>query len=244
MAINGRDGTNEVRDGRRLRGERTRLRVLESLLELIQEGQLHPTAQAVAERAGVALRTVYHHFEDIGALRAMALTMQTDRYRDTLRPISPDQPLEDRIRATAHQYRRLFESITPLRLAALFDQQASEDVATGLRQAREQRREQLAATFDAELQAHRGEGRPLLDALDLLVSWDTWNYLRSSLGRPPAAAERVLMLLLGDLLASSATAPAATRTTTGRRTSETARSARPPSTARRRSGGSTRGHAA
>lgn len=189
----------ETRDGRRLRGERTRHRVLEALLELVEEGELRPTAHAVAARAGVALRTVYHHFEDIGALRSMALTMQTERYRETLRPISADLPLDQRIRATAHQYRRLFEAITPLRRAALLDEQGSPEVAEGLRGAREQRRAQLAETFGAELERHRGEGRALLDALDLLVSWDSWNYLRSNLGRPAAAAEKVLVLFLGDL---------------------------------------------
>ena len=194
----------ETRDGRRLRGERTRLRVLEALLELVEEGELRPTAHAVAARAGVALRTVYHHFEDVGALRSMALTMQTERYRETLRPVSGDLPLDERIRATAHQYRRLFEAITPLRRAALLDEHGSPEVAEGLREAREQRRAQLAMTFGSELERHRGEGRALLDALDLLVSWDTWNYLRSNLGRPPAAAEKVLVLLLGDLFGAPA----------------------------------------
>lgn len=199
MATKAPDMTGEIRDGRRLRGERTRLAVLEALLGLIEEGELHPTAFVVAERAGVALRTVYHHFEDVAELRATALGMQLERFRDLIRSIDAELPLEERIRLAAHQYRRLFEAMTPLRLAALVDQQTSEQVAEGLRLVREQRREQLSSTFAEELGHRRGDGRVLLDALDVLVSWDTWNYLRSSLNRPAAASERVLVLMLGDV---------------------------------------------
>lgn len=175
------------------------MRVLEALLELVEEGELRPTAQAVAERAGVALRTVYHHFEDVGALRSMALRMQTDRYRETLREVDASLPLEERISLTARQYRRLFEAITPMRLATMFDQHDSPEMAEGLRQARAQRREHLASTFSAELGRRSDEGRALLDALDLITSWDTWNYLRTSLSRSAAAAEKVVILMLTDL---------------------------------------------
>jgi len=53
---------NIITDGRRARGERTRVRVLEALVALAEEGQVRPGAQQVADRAGVALRTVYHTF--------------------------------------------------------------------------------------------------------------------------------------------------------------------------------------
>lgn len=186
-------------DGRRARGERTRVRVLEALLELVEEGELRPTAQEVAERAGVALRTVYHHFEDVGALRTMALTLQTARYREMLHQVDPKLPLEERIQLTARQYRRLFEAITPIRLATMFDQHDSPEMSEGLRKARTQRREHIAATFAVELGRRSEDGRALLDTLDLMTSWDSWNYLRSSLGRSAGAAEKVVMLMLNDL---------------------------------------------
>lgn len=175
------------------------MRVLEALLELVEEGELRPTAQAVAERAGVALRTVYHHFEDVGALRTMALTMQTSRYREMLRQVDAKLPLDERIQLTARQYRRLFEAITPIRLATMFDQHDSPEMAEGLGAARAQRREHLASTFAVELGRRSEDGRALLDALDLMTSWDTWNYLRSSLARSAAAAEKVVILMLTDL---------------------------------------------
>lgn len=205
MANTSESGT--TRDGRRARGERTRLRVLEALLELVEEGELRPTAQEVAERAGVALRTVYHHFEDVAALRSMAFMMQAERHRELLRPVDAALPLEERIQQMTRQYRRLFEAITPLRLAGLLDQRESEEMAEDLRRSGERRRAQLASSFAPELE-RRGkdrDGRPLLDALDLVVSWETWNYLRSSLGRSALGAEKVIVLLLTDLLSPART---------------------------------------
>src|SRR3954465_7340684 len=50
-------------DGRRLRAVRTRARILEALLELLDEGRPEPTASEIAERAGVALRSIAQHFK-------------------------------------------------------------------------------------------------------------------------------------------------------------------------------------
>jgi TetR/AcrR family transcriptional regulator of autoinduction and epiphytic fitness len=55
-------------DGRVLRGERNREAIVEALLELYQEGDPQPPARAIAERAGVSLRTVFQHFNDMDTL--------------------------------------------------------------------------------------------------------------------------------------------------------------------------------
>ncbi|MCU1491299.1 MAG: hypothetical protein JWM85_2704 [Acidimicrobiaceae bacterium] len=187
-------------DGRRARGERTRLRVLEALLELVEEGQLRPTAQEVAARAGVALRTVYHHFEDVAALRTMALSLQLSRYRETLQQVDPKLPLAERIQLVARQYRKLLENITPIRRATMFDQHDSPEMAEGLRRARSMRRDHIAATFASELSRRSEDAKSLLDAIDTVTSWETWDYLRSSLGRSTGAAEKVIVLMLTDLI--------------------------------------------
>lgn len=186
-------------DGRRARGERTRLRVLEALLELVEEGELRPTAQEVAARAGVALRTVYHHFEDVSALRTMALTLQLDRYREILTPIDARQPLADRITLVARQYRKLLEAITPIRQATMFDQHESAEMADGLRRARALRRDHISNAFAPELGRKTDDSRALLDAIDLVTAWESWNYLRTGLGRNATAAERVIVRMLSDL---------------------------------------------
>ena len=46
-----------VVDGRRLRSEASRLRIVEAMIVLVSEGQALPSAVAVATRAGVGLST-------------------------------------------------------------------------------------------------------------------------------------------------------------------------------------------
>ena len=51
-------------DGRLLRSERSRQQIIDATQELVNEGVLVPTAQIVADRAEVGIRTVFRHFAD------------------------------------------------------------------------------------------------------------------------------------------------------------------------------------
>ena len=55
-------------DGRRLRAERSRERIVDALLKLVQSGEMNPSAAMVAETARVSLRTVFRHFEEMESL--------------------------------------------------------------------------------------------------------------------------------------------------------------------------------
>ncbi len=57
-------------DGRIQRSERSRTAIVDAMLELIGEGSPAPTAQQVAERADVGVRTVFRHFSDMDTLFA------------------------------------------------------------------------------------------------------------------------------------------------------------------------------
>ena len=48
-------------DGRIQRSERSRETIVQAMLDLIGEGTLSPTAQQVAVRADVGVRTVFRH---------------------------------------------------------------------------------------------------------------------------------------------------------------------------------------
>jgi len=191
---------NIITDGRRARGERTRVRVLEALVALAEEGQVRPGAQQVADRAGVALRTVYHHFSDVDELRRMALIMQLTRGAESLRSANPAGPLADRIKFVAHELRRQFEMLTPIRRVTVLDEFSSPATEASLREYRTLRRDYIATVFATEIRERKSEGRTLLDALDAATTWEAWDYMRLSLNRAPLAAERTLALTLTGLL--------------------------------------------
>jgi len=59
-------------DGRRLRGARTKQRVIDALLELVREGNLNPRVGEIAERAGCVARSIFDHFVAIDKLHGAA----------------------------------------------------------------------------------------------------------------------------------------------------------------------------
>src|SRR5579872_3191663 len=58
----------EQTDGRRQRSEASRERIVRAMLELVGAGAVTPSADAVAARAGVGLRTVFRHFDNMESL--------------------------------------------------------------------------------------------------------------------------------------------------------------------------------
>ena len=55
-------------DGRRGRGRSSHKRIVAAMMDLIEGGDLMPSAARVAEEAGVGLRTVFRHFDDMDSL--------------------------------------------------------------------------------------------------------------------------------------------------------------------------------
>src|SRR5215470_9153290 len=55
-------------DGRRQRTSTSRGRIVAAMLDLAREGELTPSAETVAERAGVGRRTVFRLFSDMESL--------------------------------------------------------------------------------------------------------------------------------------------------------------------------------
>jgi AcrR family transcriptional regulator len=52
-------------DGRRLRSQQSRQRIIDAMIDLVRAGNPSPTAEEVAVRASIAMRTVFRHFDDM-----------------------------------------------------------------------------------------------------------------------------------------------------------------------------------
>lgn len=185
-------------DGRIARGERTRQHVADALISLLEDGGPLPTAKAVAERAEISLRLVFHHFADMDALYRAAIVLQARRHWSALRAVPPGLPLAQRIDRTVRQRSRLFEAIGPVRRVAVLHACHSADLANALAESSSLLREHLTGTFGPELDA-AGAG-DLLEAIDAGASWETWERLRLGQHLTPTAARRVVARTLAGLL--------------------------------------------
>ncbi len=168
-----------TRDGRTVRAERTREAVVEALLALLDEGELSPTAERVAQRAGVSERSIFQHFGDREALFEAAGRRQYERVVPTLRPVDTTLPLEQRLEAFVAQRCRLFEQVKGVRRAALIKEHESESIAAWLEAARKAKTIEVERVFAREIAAvPPGERDTVRSAMVAAAAWTSWENLR------------------------------------------------------------------
>jgi len=195
--------TNAARDGRTVRAERTRQALVDALLSLLYEGELHPTAERISARAGVSERSLFQHFADREVLYQAVALQQYERIAPTLVPVDLSLPLPERIDAFVEQRARLLEEVTPVRRAALLLEPDSEVVSGWLQSTRRQKAREVERVFRAELdeldQPRRGV---VLGALAAASAWTFWESLRAhqrlSVDRSRAAMRQAILSLLAQ----------------------------------------------
>ena len=196
MASAKSEPVNGSTDGRLRRGERSREAIVVALFELVGEGVLQPTAQQVAERAGVGIRSVFRHFDDMDSLYA---TMDERLSADAL-PILREEvkgSVRERARALAQRRARLYERIGPYKRSANVQRWRSNFLRTRhallVRELRADLLRSLPELSDAPTET--------LDAIDLVASFEAWDRLRAdqrlSRERAEATLECALLALLG-----------------------------------------------
>ena len=78
-------------DGRRQRSARSREKIIRAMWDLMLEGDMDPSGADIAERAGVGLRSVFRHFEDIDTLyREFLLVAEGDVMPELMRGVAGD----------------------------------------------------------------------------------------------------------------------------------------------------------
>jgi AcrR family transcriptional regulator len=187
-------------DGRRARRHRSRDLAVDALLDLLNEGVVRPTAQQVAERSGVSLRSIFRIFDDVESLNAAACARQVTRVRHLFVDVPAEGTLDARIDQVITINGRLYESIAPVRRAALRTAPESAAVQETLARARGWVRAEVERVFAEELAT---AGRDAVAAVELALSFEAWDHLRSAQGLSPtrtaAAVSRVLHSLLAPV---------------------------------------------
>lgn len=190
-----------LQDGRTTRSLRTRRSIVDALLDLLEEGDLRPTAERIAERAGVSVRSIFQHFDDIEGLFAQASDRETERFAARVQRIPLAASREARVEAFVSQRGGLYEAIGAVVRAAHLHEPFSPAVHRRLRSFRNLSRREIERVFAAELAGRTGsDRRELLEALTASASWGAWEGLRMharlSRLRSQAILRRTLLALL------------------------------------------------
>lgn len=185
-------------DGRTERSRRTREAVVDALLALHDDGDLTPTAQRVAVRAGVALRTVYGHFSDMETLYAEAGERELARLFAVADVVPDDLPLAQRIDAFCRSRARVLEYLLPVMRATRLREPFSPQLVRNRHRYIASADAEVARVFAPEL-AGAGTAE-LLDALYLATGGPAWDALRGDRGLDPDRALAVLRRTVAALL--------------------------------------------
>ena len=98
-------------DGRRLRSLTSQNIIVDAMMTLIQRGILEPTAQQVADEAGIGIRTVFRQVQDKENLFLKMDEKVRARLQETLkRAADPRGNLEERIEGLIELEAELFEN--------------------------------------------------------------------------------------------------------------------------------------
>jgi len=175
-------------DGRRRRSQDSRARIVAAMLELVQAGDVAPSAEQVAERAQVGLRTVFRHFKDMDSLYSEMAHAIEGEVREVARRPFKAEGWRERVLELIERRSQAFEKITPFRAAADAHKHRSRFLAAAHGRLAVESREILKRLLPAD--AARDLAK--FETLDLLLSYEAWSRLRREQGMSPKRAREVL----------------------------------------------------
>jgi AcrR family transcriptional regulator len=190
---------NEAVDGRMVRRHNNRRRIVAAMLELVRAGAISPGAEEVAARAGVGLRTVFRHFDDMDSLyREMAEAMRIELQPIVAAPLS-SRGWEGRLDEIVNRRSRLFERAMPFKNAADVHRHRS----AFLRKDYERMRSAERTALQAALPAALTNDQEFFEALDQALSFGTWQHLRRDQKLTQDQARQTIQYAVRALVAAS-----------------------------------------
>ena len=186
-------------DGRRQRSERSQTAIIEAALSLMDEGTLVPTAQQIADRAGVGIRSFFRHFADMDSLFLAADDMLLSSYEALFEVDDRTGALASRVARAIDLYGNAFEKLRPIILCTQAQLWRSPKLQENYAWHQKRLRKELELWLPevAELPKDRRE------AVHAVASFSMWNRLREFQGLSIKTSADIVTSLVNDLIASS-----------------------------------------
>lgn len=166
-------------DGRRVRRERNRLAVVDAMLEIYATGNLDPSSDLIAQRAGLSPRSLFRYFDDIDDLVRVAVARQHERILPLAElDTNPAAPLAERVRLLVVQRLRMWEAIASVGTVSRLRAPFQPLIAVELTTARAFWRQQVRELFAAELQALGEVAAHVVASIDVLTTFEAVKLMR------------------------------------------------------------------
>lgn len=167
------------------------------MLDLVGNGDVAPSAARVAEVAGVGLRSVFRHFDDMDELYKEMGDVIEARVMPIILQAPSGATWKEKLIDIAHRRAKVFETILPFRISANLKRFQSpylmQDYRRMLRLESETVEAHLPTAVKDDVVAARG--------LNVILSFQTWRLLRHDQDLPVDDAKAVVRRLLTDAMA-------------------------------------------
>lgn len=169
-----------VLDGRRARRDRNRTAVVEAVYALLHEGFVPPSTEAVAERAGVSVSSVFRYFDGLDDLQKQTIELYFERCAPLFAvPALGEGTLEARIATLVGARLALYRDIAPIARLARMRAPEYPLIADTLAGTRATLLGQVRHHFAPELRTlGRAEAGETVALIDVLTSYESWDLMR------------------------------------------------------------------
>ncbi len=184
-------------DGRRERSRSSRAKIVQAMFDLVARGDVAPSAARVADHAGVGLRTVFRHFDDMDSLyREMS-----ERIEAQVRPLVTmpftGATWRERLLELTERRAQVFEAILPHRISANLKRYQSAFLMQDYVRLLKFERRRVEALLPPAILADK----IVLESLHVALSFQSWRLLRHDQGLHPKQAAKVTRHLVEAVLA-------------------------------------------
>ncbi|MDG2072051.1 MAG: TetR/AcrR family transcriptional regulator [Pseudomonadales bacterium] len=186
----------DVTDGRRLRSRDSKRKIVTAMLELVREGRIAPTAEEVAQRANVGLRTVFRRFKDMESLYAEMSVAISEKVAPIIDEALSSDDWFSNLQQLVARRARVYEIVMPYRVAADVLKFQSTTLLTHHRQIVSDERKRLLSVLPQAV----SEDQALIEALEAILSFDMWNQLRNDQRLSVSEASEVVKRIVTSLL--------------------------------------------
>ena len=160
-------------DGRRLRSKTSRDKMVAAMIELVREGAIMPSADQVATRAEVGLRTVFRQYKDMETLYAAMLGGLSKYYEGWAQPLTASDWQGQLVELTERRV-TTYERLLPFKRAGDAHRHMSTSIEAENIRMLALMRARLRTLVPAGVSDMAG-----FETLDLIVSFAAWQRLRS-----------------------------------------------------------------
>jgi len=188
-----------ISDGRRQRSRDSKRKIVTAMLELVREGVIAPTAEEVAVRANVGLRTVFRRFKDMESLYVEMSLAISQKVAPLLDEALDHADWGRNFKQLLDRRLQMYEIIMPYRIAANAMKLTSNILLSRHSELVRDERKLLLAVLPGFLLADR----VLTEALEAALSFDMWNQLRNDQKLNVSEASAVVYRFVSQLLPES-----------------------------------------